>query len=130
MTQLGTASSLDSWCDLDVPNQVDSPLLALMAADAFRIRSGIGKGPLWLFANLDPATPRACHGRNEARWISRLDRLAMVIEAPEGGWLRGPVDLVEIARRLGVAGRGAAQQTQFQRERRSWRAYRRERRTS
>ena len=130
MTQLGTASSLDSWCDLDVPNQVDSPLLALMGADAFRIRSGIGKGPLWLFANLDPATPRVCHGRNEARWICRLDRLGMVVATPEGGWLRGPVDLVEIAGRLGVAGRGAAQQTQFQRERRSWRAYRHERRTS
>jgi hypothetical protein len=130
MTQLGTASSLDSWCDLDVPNQVDSPLLTLMGADAFRIRSGIGKGPLWLFANLDPASPRACHRRNEARWISHLDRLGMVIETPEGGWLRGPVDLVEIAGRLGVAGRGAAQQAQFQRERLSWRAYRRERRAS
>jgi hypothetical protein len=40
------------------------------------------------------------------------------------------VDLLEIAGRLGVAGRGAAQQAQFQRERRGWRAYRRERRTS
>jgi hypothetical protein len=104
--------------------------------DLWRERGGLGKAKFEVYRLLDLVHPRhaACIAvmlrvgkRIVQRHLAALREHGLAV-AHEGCWVRGPADVNDVAKNLGIAGEGARQRARHEGERENYKDYLRRKR--